>query len=140
MKQTIDLLYVEDNPDYVNFVGRAVKMINKELVYHYVTDGLDAINLFSNNKLKVAPAKLILLDMNLPGVNGIEILQQIRSRPALKFTPVIMFSTSESINDIQQSYASGANAYVIKPSGIATLTDTLKKICDFWLSVNCAYN
>lgn len=140
MKQKVDLLYVEDNEDYVNFVGRAVKKIDENIAYKYVTDGKDAFEYFQNNSSNGAFAKVILLDINLPGMNGIDLLKKIRSIPHLKYLPVIIFSTSESPEDIKNSYDSGANAYIVKPNGINSLTETLKKICEFWLQLNYCYN
>ncbi|MFT3933983.1 MAG: response regulator [Chitinophagaceae bacterium] len=138
MQQRVDVLYVEDNEDYISFVGRAVKKINNNLVYHYVNDGTQAIEYFSKNLN--GTTKLILLDINLPGIDGFELLKKIRSMPSLKYVPVIMFSTSETVEDIRKSYDSGANAYLVKPAGIHELTETLKSIFDFWLSLNCCYN
>jgi DNA-binding response OmpR family regulator len=140
MKQKVDLLYVEDNEDYVDFVGRAVKKIDENIGYKFVTDGKDAFEYFQSNASGNSMAKLILLDINLPGMNGIDLLKKIRSISHLKYLPVIIFSTSESPDDIKASYDNGANAYIVKPVGINSLTDTLKKICDFWLSLNYCYN
>ncbi len=140
MKKQIDLLYVEDNEDYVNFVGRAVKKINESISYDYVTDGKDAFEYFQNTSVSGAPARMILLDVNLPGMSGIELLRKIRSIPSLKYIPVIMFSTSDNPDDIRNSYDNGANAYLTKPNGLAPLTEAMKKICDFWLSLNNCYN
>lgn len=136
----VDLLYVEDNEDYVNFVGRAVKKIDEKITYQYVTDGKDAFEYFQNKGIQGTPARVILLDINLPGMNGIELLRKIRSLPALKYIPVIMFSTSDNPQDVKNSYDNGANAYLVKPTGLAPLADTMKRICDFWLTVNNCYN
>jgi len=140
MKQKVDLFYVEDNEDYVNFVGRAVKKINSNISYQYVTDGKDAFEYFQSNVSTGGPARVILLDINLPGMNGIDLLKKIRSINELKYIPVIMFSTSDNPDDIKKSYDNGANAYLVKPSGLTPLTETLQKVCDFWLSINYCYN
>lgn len=139
MKQSVDLLYVEDNEDYVNFVGRAVKKIDQNINYKYVTDGKAAFEYFQNNT-GINPAKVILLDINLPGMDGIELLKKIRTMPQLKYLPVIIFSTSENPDDIKASYENGANAYIVKPVGMNSLNEALKKICEFWLSLNYCYN
>jgi len=140
MKDKVDLLYVEDNEDYVNFVGRAVKKIDDTISYQYVTNGKDAFEYFQNKGVQETPARVILLDINLPGMGGIELLKKIRSLPALKYIPVIMFSTSDNPQDIKSSYENGANAYLVKPTGMVLLADTMKRICDFWLNVNNCYN
>lgn len=139
MKKKVDVLYVEDSEDYINFVGRAVKKINPALQYHYVTDGTDAIKYIEEHK-EAEPAKIILLDINLPGASGIDLLKKIRGIPALKYIPVIMFSTSDNPADIKQSYDNGANAYLLKPAGLSPLTEMLRTTCEFWLSLNYRYN
>lgn len=136
MKNNIDLLYVEDNEDYVNFVKRAINKADEKLVYHYINDSGKALEYFESNTLK-KNTRLILLDINLHGNSGIELLKKIRQLSHLKHVPVIMFSSSENLDDIKNSYDNGANAYLIKPAGLNHLTDTIKLVCDFWLSLNC---
>lgn len=138
--KNIDLLFVEDNEDYIDFVGRAVHKINNGLRYHYITDGEVAIDYLEQQSLSNAVAKVILLDIDLPGINGLDLLQKIRKIPQLQYVPVIMFSTSDNPQDIKQSYDYGANAYLVKPVGFSSLTETLKTVCDFWLASNCSYN
>ena len=82
--------------------------------------------------------KLILLDIHMPGITGIEILQKIRSRKELMNVPIVMLSTSDNPKDVEASYQCGANAYLVKPVGIQPLTNTMKSLCDFWL--NCNYS
>jgi len=140
MKNNIDLLFVEDNEDYIDFVGRAVHKINNNLNYHYITDGETAIGYLQQQSVTNKIAKVILLDIDLPDINGIELLRKIRQIPQLQYIPVIMFSTSDNPQDIKQSYDYGANAYLVKPVGFSSLTETLKKVCDFWLATNYSYN
>lgn len=138
MKQKVDLLYVEDNEDYIDFVKRAVRKVDCDLVYDYVTDGEDAVKFFENSQ--AGQMRLILLDIKLPGMNGFDLLRKIRANAALKHTPVVMFSSSDNPKDIHNSYAYGANAYLVKPAGMQSLTETMKTICDFWLSLNYCKN
>jgi CheY-like chemotaxis protein len=77
--------------------------------------------------------KLILLDLNLPGISGIDILKEIRGIPFLRYTAVVLFSTSDNSKDIEQSLEFGANAYVTKPSSFSDLIICLQSISDFWL-------
>lgn len=136
MKEEIDVLYIEDNEDYVQFVRRAFNKIDTTLSCHAFKDGLDALNYFESNQDKKKLAKLILLDVNLPGINGIELLKKIRSKPKLKYTPVIMFSTSDNTSDVVNSYDNGANAYIVKPEGLSSLVETLDGVYKFWLNLN----
>jgi two-component system response regulator len=136
MKEEIDVLYIEDNEDYVQFVRRAFNKIDTTLSCHAFKDGLDALNYFESNQDKKKLAKLILLDVNLPGINGIELLKKIRSKPKLKYTPVIMFSTSDNTSDVVNAYDNGANAYLVKPEGLSSLVETLDGVYKFWLNLN----
>jgi CheY-like chemotaxis protein len=138
MDKKIDILYVEDNEDYIDFVKRALLKVSENLVLESATDGKTALQYFSNVSTK--EYKLIFLDINMPGISGIELLQQIRSNAKLAFTPVIMFSTSDNPKDVRTSYESGANAYVIKPLGLKPLTETLRSACSFWLNYNFMHN
>lgn len=136
MKEQVDVLYIEDNEDYIEFVKRAIGKIDNGLSYYALNDGIDALNYFERTKGKKGAARLILLDINLPGINGIELLRRIRSNPSLRYIPVIMFSTSDNTADVISSYDNGANAYLVKPEGLNSLVTTLQGVCNFWLNLN----
>lgn len=130
-----NILYVEDNQDAVTFFSRVV---NKMGDYNFVTreDGRSAINLLQE-KQDFEP-EMILLDINLPGMNGFEILQYVRSKTAYKHVPVIMFTSSDDDGDIKKSYEYGANAYLIKPDSLQSLKEVLQDTFNFWLKHNVA--
>jgi DNA-binding response OmpR family regulator len=132
-----DILYIEDNEDYIDFVKRALKKVDSNITISTATDGKTALSTVSNASSNVN-YKLILLDIHLPGINGIELVQKLREQKALAYTPIIMLSTSDNPKDIEACYQRGANAYLVKPVGIQPLVNTLKSICDFWL--NCNYS
>lgn len=130
-----NILYVEDNQDAVTFFSRVV---NKMGDYNFVTseDGNSAISLLEDKK-DFEP-EMILLDINLPGMNGFEILQYVRSKTAYKHVPVIMFTSSDDDGDIKKSYEYGANAYLIKPDSLQSLKEVLQDTFNFWLKHNVA--
>ena len=136
--KNVDLFYIEDNEDFIDFVGIALRKVDTSINYSYVTDGIKAKEILesdsSDNPYK--KAKLILLDYNLPGVSGMQLLDKIRSQHTLKHTPVVVFSSSDNPQDIRNAYSHGANAYVVKPIGMANLKDTIQTVCDFWLNKN----
>ena len=134
----LDLLYVEDNEDFIDFVGIALKKVDREINYQFVSDGAKAKELIDdeNTHNPVKKAKLILLDYNLPGLNGIQLLKHIRSYEQMKHTPVVIFSSSDNPQDIKNAYAHGANAYLVKPLGMTNLKDTIQSVCDFWIHKN----
>ncbi|MDB5202858.1 MAG: response regulator [Ferruginibacter sp.] len=137
-EKEIDLLYIEDNEDFVDFVGMAVRKLSTPLNYHFVTDGAKAKQILEDEKptVPIKRAKLILLDYNLPGVSGMQLLQYIRSYPEMKHTPVVIFSSSDNPVDVATAYANGANAYLVKPLGMQNLKDTIQVVCDFWINKN----
>jgi len=138
MKSKADILYVEDNEDYIGFVKRALSKIDEKVSIATVTDGSSALDFFEKDDNDPKSIKMILLDLNLPDISGIDLLQKIRSKKGMELTPVIMFSTSDHPDDVKRSYDVGANAYVVKPMGITPLMNSLKSMCDFWLGYNYA--
>lgn len=130
-----NILYVEDNKDAITFFSRVVTKMGD---YKFVTseDGQSAIELLESNQ-NFEP-EMILLDINLPGMNGFEILQYVRTRTAYKNIPVVMFTSSDSEGDIKKSYAFGANAYLVKPDSLQSLKEVLQDTFNFWLKHNRA--
>lgn len=130
-----NILYVEDNQDAVAFFSRVV---NKLGDYNFVTreDGTSAIDLLEDKK--GFEPEMILLDINLPGMNGFEILQYVRSKTMYKHIPVIMFTSSDDEGDVKKSYEYGANAYLVKPDSLQSLKEVLQDTFNFWLKHNVA--
>ncbi|MEO8406214.1 MAG: response regulator [Chitinophagaceae bacterium] len=130
-----NILYVEDNKDAVTFFNR---IVNKLGDYKFKTseDGASVIKMLEEEK-DFEP-EMILLDINLPGMNGFEILQYVRTKTAYKNIPVIMFTSSDDDNDIKKSYEFGANAYLIKPDSLRSLQEVLTDTFNFWLKHNVA--
>ncbi len=138
----VDLLYIEDNEDFIDFVTMTVKKIDHSLNYMFVTDGVKAKELLDNadKRPEVLNTKLILLDYNLPGLSGMQVLKYIRSSTAFKHIPVVIFSSSDNPTDVKQAYANGANAFVVKPDGLNNLKNTMQILCDFWIKRNQRVN
>lgn len=137
MDKVIDILYIEDNLDHILFVTKALKKINERINVIAVDNGREALTMLHkyDQKDRVLP-KLILLDLNMPGLSGLDILKEIKADEDLKMIPITMFSTSDSEEDVKRSASLGANAYVVKPNGFQKLTECLNQICDFWLKTN----
>lgn len=118
--QPIDILLIEDNEGDILLTTEALqehKIVNKILV---VKDGLEALDfLIKKEPFKNSPTPdLILLDINLPKLNGQEILKRIKSNKQIRHLPVIMLSTSSSQKDISESFKNGADCYITKPIDI----------------------
>lgn len=137
---TPDIFYVEDDPDYAFILQTAVSEITQELKVGIVEDGRNAIEQLKAFASSKGKPKLILLDLNLPGLSGLDVLKTIKEMPFLKYIPVILFSTSDNPKDVKASYEFGANAFVTKPDGYTNLLTCLKTMHEFWFLQNRSIN
>lgn len=137
-EKEIDLFYVEDNEDFIDFVNLAVKKLDAKLNYQYATDAIQAKQFLEKNMVEGPhkKVKLILLDYNLPGMSGMQFLKYIRSTTATKHVPVVIFSSSDNPQDVKNAYLNGANAYIVKPVGMNNLKQTVQTVYDFWINKN----
>ncbi|MFW0715174.1 response regulator [Pedobacter sp. N23S346] len=132
--ETPDIFYVEDDIDYAFFMQSAVQEVKDTLNLVIVEDGAEAmvkLEQFAESKTK---PKLILLDLNLPGLSGLDLLKFIKDIPYLKSIPVILFSTSDNPDDVKKSIEFGANAYLTKPDGYDNLVKCVHSVHDFWFN------
>ena len=131
-------MLVEDNLADVELTKIAFKSqkINTEIVH--CEDGEAALNFVRQNLTD--RFEYVLLDLNMPRLNGLDLLKIFKQDPILRRLPVIIFTTSSNNEDIQQCYASGANAYVLKPVDLADFDRTISCINNFWSSVNIQGN
>ena len=135
------ILLVEDNPDDEALTIRALKknqIASKVIVAH---DGVEALDFlfaqgqYTNRKENINP-QLILLDLKLPKLNGLEVLQRIRSDDRTKLIPVVVLTTSDEERDRIQSYTNHANSFVRKPVDFSDFTEAIRQIGEYWLSIN----
>ena len=135
--KAVDILLVEDNPGDVRLTQEALNEGRIENKLHVVFDGVEAIEFLSKTgKHKNANVPdLILLDLNLPKMNGLEVLEKIKNDPELKLIPVIVLTTSQSENDIHASYAMHVNCFVSKPVEYDSFMSVIKSIEDFWFTI-----
>ncbi|MES2828243.1 MAG: response regulator [Bacteroidota bacterium] len=137
---TPDIFYVEDDPDYAFILQTAISEVREDIVVGIVEDGRDAVSKLKSFADQKDKPKLILLDLNLPGLSGIDVLKMIKEMPHLKYIPVILFSTSDNPKDIKASYEFGANAFVTKPDGYTNLLSCLRTMHEFWFGQNRGVN
>lgn len=131
------ILLVEDNPDDVMFTLRAFERnkISNEIVV--ARDGAEALEyLLPADESRALTPALILLDVNLPKVDGLEVLRRIRSHSRTAGLPVVVLTTSTEERDIVESYRLGANSYVRKPVIFGEFVDATKVLGVYWLLVN----
>jgi two-component system, chemotaxis family, response regulator Rcp1 len=137
MEKMIDILLVEDNPADVELTREhlALSKIRNEL--HVVMNGLEALQyLRHEDSYKDATRPdLILLDLNLPGMDGREVLGEIKEDPKLKSIPIVILTSSDAEQDVVKTYDLGANCYVQKPVDLARFETIVKAIEDFWFTI-----
>lgn len=129
------ILLVEDNPDDADLVRIAMDEADIVATLDVVQDGVEALQYVRGEGAYtgVPHPHIVLLDLNLPGVDGREVLQTIKSDPALCTIPVVVMSTSVDDNDIDGTYRMHANSFISKPPDFDGLVRTLEAIRDFWL-------
>ena len=128
------VILVEDNLADVELVRISIRELEKPIELVHVGDGQELLHFF-----KVSPLNdiaVILLDLNMPRVSGIDVLQHMHNDPNLKKIPVVMFTTSNSRTDILKCYEFGAKAFVCKPLDIFEFNTSIRSIVEFWTSVN----
>jgi two-component system response regulator len=136
-----DILFVEDNPDDAELVIRALRKngINNSLVH--LEDGEEALNfLFREGpyegKLLLQRPRLILLDLKMPKVDGLEVLRRIKTDGHLRLIPVVLLTSSKEERDIYEGYNLGVNSYVVKPVEFEKLIETVQGLGLYWLLLN----
>jgi CheY-like chemotaxis protein len=130
MSRTI--LLVEDNAGDVRLTREALTEAEVDVDLVAVPDGEQALDFLRGDD---EPPELILLDLNLPKKNGLEVLEEIKADPDLRRVPVIMLTTSSSARDIAACYDRGVNCYVVKPLELDDFTALIGAINRFWLEV-----
>jgi CheY-like chemotaxis protein len=129
------VLLVEDSPGDVRLTSDALRSANSRVRIHVAREGAEAIAfLRKEGKFVDAPRPdLILLDLNLPGMTGSEVLTQVKADESLKTIPTLILTTSEAEPDIVNSYLLKANAYLTKPLRLDAFESLVKSVNDFWL-------
>ncbi len=129
------ILLVEDNKDDVELVLSAVRNQRIGCEVTVAGDGLDALEYLSGLGAGDLPA-IILLDLKLPKIDGLTLLQRLRSDERTRLQPVIMFTSSNAERDVRASYALGCNGYVYKPVEYTQLCEALRDVARYWLDWN----
>jgi len=139
---TVDILLVEDNPNDAELSIREIKKNNLANNLYHIKDGAEAMDFifaegqYSGNRDIGSPPKLIIMDIKMPKVNGIEVLERLKSDDRTKSTPVIMLSSSRENPDIAKCYALGANSYIVKPLNFEGFSEAIRSLSFYWLILN----
>ncbi len=134
LERRLEILLVDDNPGDVRLTVEALKDGDVQNRLHTARDGKEAIAfLRREGAYDGAPRPdLVLLDLNMPGVNGLQVLAEIKQDPVLRSIPVIILTGSHAMDDIVKTYDLDANCYVTKPDDFEQFILTVKSITDFW--------
>lgn len=133
MAPPIDVLLVEDDPADAELTLLALARAGVDATARHVRDGEAAMALLRTGG---AHPRLVLLDLKLPGMAGLDLLRAIRAEPAIRHLPVVVFTSSAEPRDLTGSYGVGANGYAQKPVDFAEFSETIRRLCEFWLGVN----
>ncbi|MFD2571314.1 response regulator [Spirosoma soli] len=136
----LDILYVEDNEDDADIFSRLIRKLNQPVTYTILPSGSEAIEYLTRQGRysdEAAPLpKLVLLDLNLVGLSGFDVIERVRSTDRARGLPIVAFSTSDNPSDIQNAYEVGINAYLVKPGNYQQTGALLERLCQFWLNDN----
>ncbi|MDY7077785.1 MAG: response regulator [Chloroflexota bacterium] len=145
MKKTgvnsVEILLVEDKPSDVELTIRALRKHNLANHIEIVRDGAEALDFlfctgaYADRDIADTP-KLILLDLKLPKVNGLEVLERLKSEPRTKTIPVVVLTSSREEQDIIESYQLGVNSYIAKPVDFDQFTKAVQQLGLYWLLLN----
>jgi len=135
---TLEILLVEDNPDHADFTLRILAETNAGSHTHWVKNGEEALDfLYRRRQWAKAPRPgLILLDINLPKVNGPTVLKHLKSDATLRSIPIVMLTTSDRQDEMLASYKAGANSYVTKPMSFKEFADRIDALRLYWTITN----
>jgi CheY-like chemotaxis protein len=140
-EQRIEVLLVEDNPDDIDLTLHALNSHLVANVIEVVRDGAEALEFlfaegpYAHRQVGDTP-KLVLLDLKLPKIDGLEVLRRIKTDPRTQAIPVVMITSSREERDIVESYQLGVNSYIVKPVDFEQFTQAVKQIGLYWLLLN----
>ena len=139
--EVVEILLVEDNPDDAALALRALRTANLTNYIQLVRDGAEALDFIfcegvhSQRNAEDAP-KVILLDLKLPKVDGLDVLRRLKSDPRTKSIPTVILTSSKEQTDVVESYNLGVNSYIVKPVNFETFVTAVQQLGMYWLLLN----
>lgn len=129
-------MLVEDNPDEVELALRAFEKNHFSHEIVILGDGEEAVDWFASGVRPALMPEVVLLDLNLPKLDGLEVLRRLRAKESTRRVPIVMFTSSGSETDIAACYEAGANGFVRKPLSFSALVAVVHRLGLYWLTVN----
>jgi CheY-like chemotaxis protein len=141
LNREIEILLVEDNPDDLELALHALRSNKLANKIEVARDGEEALDYFSRRgrfagRSQQTQPNLVLLDLKLPKVDGLEVLQAVKNDPATRAIPVVILTSSKEERDLVTSYQIGVNSYIQKPVDFNQFRETVKQLGLYWLVVN----
>lgn len=137
-EETHNLLVLEDDLSEQKLIKLMVEKSGHSLAIRFINNGEDAVNYINDYPISetvFTKIHLILLDLNMPKINGINILKTLKLNNHLHKIPVVVLTTSNNKNDINQAYDAGASGFVIKPNVIDEYENVIKQVFDYWFGI-----
>ncbi len=137
VQEAPDVLVVEDNPDDVELTLRALKRMHLTNPVRVARDGVEALEILLGDGTTRPPLpRVVLLDLKLPRVGGLEVLARLREEERTRTLPVVVLTSSREEPDVRKAYALGVNSYVVKPVEFEKFVDAVGKVGQYWLLLN----
>ena len=139
--QAIEVMIVEDSSEDLELTTRSLKKANLANQMHVARDGVEALDYvfgegaFAGRAISAQP-RVILLDLKLPRVNGIEVLRRLKGDPRTRAVPVVVLTSSKEPNDLSECYRLGVNSYIVKPVTFELFAQAVKDLGLYWLVLN----
>jgi two-component system response regulator len=137
----VEILLVEDNPNDVELTLHAFRRHNLANRVHVVRDGAEALEFifatgaYAHRRSEDKP-KVILLDLKLPKIDGLEVLRRLKADPQVRMIPVVVLTSSREERDIVDSYQLGVNSYIVKPVDFGQFTEAVRQLRLYWILLN----
>jgi two-component system, response regulator len=139
LRRDLHILLIDDNPDHIKILIWALEQSEIKNKVSVIEDGKKALDVLesldSPESVLTRKPDIIFLDMNLPPLNGLDLLRRIKSDPALCLIPVIIISSSDRIEDVKKAYEYGANTYISKSKIFDEVALAVNTICHYWVNV-----
>jgi two-component system response regulator len=136
----VDILLAEDADTDAEMIMRALRKMNAPATFVRVRDGVEALEFIfregSFSSRSTAQPKLVMLDLKMPRLGGLDVLRRLKTEGATKAIPVVMLTSSAEERDIVASYQFGANSYLVKPVNFASFTDMVSQAGRYWSAIN----
>lgn len=141
MNEAYEILVVEDNPLDLEMTLRALRRANIANTIHVARDGAEALEFLfcegahAQRRIEDAP-RLVLLDLKLPKVDGLEVLARLKADPRTRAIPIVMLTSSREQRDLVESYQLGVNSYIVKPVDFENFVEAARQLGSYWLLLN----